>query len=193
MHTSSMERGSTPIAGNRRSGLAALFAPVPATFLAAFLLSGCAGILPIKHSDDTPPENSPTSSQTASGGAEVSGSSKRFEEPGELDRLLDAKPIALAAVKPASQGSAGAASVKAPEPVAKGKGNFRIQIGAESDLDAAQLKKAEYEKLLGGAVDVTFDAPYYKLRWGFFDSKQDAEDKLLELSDFKIQGFVIKQ
>jgi septal ring-binding cell division protein DamX len=110
--------------------------------------------------------------------------------------MLDAKPMALPAVKPASQapaaGAAGAAAAKAPEP-AKGKGNFRIQIGAESDVDAAQAKKAEYEKLLGGAVDMVFDAPYYKLRWGYFDTKQDAEDKLLELSDLKIQGFVVKQ
>jgi septal ring-binding cell division protein DamX len=107
--------------------------------------------------------------------------------------MLDAKPMALPAVKPASQAPApGAAAAKAPEP-AKGKGSFRIQIGAESDVDAAQAKKAEYEKLLGGAVDMVFDAPYYKLRWGYFDTKQDAEDKLLELSDLKIQGFVVKQ
>ncbi|MDQ3002330.1 MAG: SPOR domain-containing protein, partial [Fibrobacterota bacterium] len=110
------------------------------------------------------------------------------------DKLLDAKPIALAAVKPASQGSqTGSGAVKASEPPTKTKGNFRIQVGAESDVDAAQAKKQEYEKLLGGTVDVVFDAPYYKLRWGFFDSKQDAEDKILELSDHKIQGFVVKQ
>ncbi len=127
--------------------------------------------------------------------AEVAGSvpGKRFEEPAELDKLLDAKPIALAAVKPASQSQPGGASPKAAEPASKGKGNFRIQVGAESDVDAAQAKKAEYEKLLGGNVDVVFDAPYYKLRWGYFDSKQDAEDKILELTDFKIQGFVVKQ
>jgi hypothetical protein len=40
---------------------------------------------------------------------------------------------------------------------------------------------------------MVFDAPYYKLRWGYFESKQDAEDKILELSDLKIQGFVVKQ
>lgn len=196
MHNSSMERGPKPIARHLGPGFAAGLAArlaLPAVSLAALLWSGCAGILPIKHSDDSPRESVSTSPQPADGGAEVSGSSRRFEEAGELDRLLDAKPIALAVVKPASQGSSGGVSAKAPEPVAKGKGNFRIQIGAESDLDAAQIKKAEYEKMLGGAVDVTFDAPYYKLRWGYFDSKQDAEDKLLELSDFKIQGFVIKQ
>jgi len=110
-----------------------------------------------------------------------------------VDKLLDAKPIALAAVRPASQAAPGtSAAAKTPDP-AKVKGNFRIQIGAESDVDAAQAKKAQYEKMLGGAVDVVFDAPYYKLRWGYFETKQDAEDKILELSDQKIQGFVVKQ
>lgn len=124
--------------------------------------------------------------------AAVPASGRKFQEPGELDKLLDAKPIALAAVKPASQGTPAAAAAKAPEP-AKAKGNFRIQIGAESDVDAAQAKKAQYEKMLGGTVDVVFDAPYYKLRWGYFETKQDAEDKILELSDQKIQAFVVKQ
>jgi septal ring-binding cell division protein DamX len=120
-------------------------------------------------------------------------SNRNFEPPGELDKVLDAKPIALAAVKPAAQGqTATASAAKAQEP-AKGRGNFRIQIGAESDVDAAQAKKAQYEKLLGGSVDMIFDAPYYKLRWGSFETKQDAEDKILELSDLKIQGFVVKQ
>jgi cell division protein FtsN len=117
---------------------------------------------------------------------------KRFEEPGELDKMLDAKPIALAAVTPAAAHTPGAAGAGAG-PAEAGKGNFRLQIGAESDVDAAQAKKVELERLLGGNVDVVFDAPYYKLRWGYFDSKRDAEDKLLELSDHKIQGFVVKQ
>jgi len=125
--------------------------------------------------------------------ASVPASGRKFQEPGELDKLLDAKPIALAAVKPASQAPLAATpAAKAPEP-AKAKGNFRIQIGAESDVDAAQAKKAQYEKMLGGTVDVVFDAPYYKLRWGYFETKQDAEDKILELSDQKIQAFVVKQ
>ena len=124
--------------------------------------------------------------------AAVPASGRKFQEPGELDKLLDAKPIALAAVKPASQATPAATASKAPEP-AKAKGNFRIQIGAESDVDAAQAKKAQYEKMLGGTVDVVFDAPYYKLRWGYFETKQDAEDKILELSDQKIQAFVVKQ
>jgi hypothetical protein len=47
--------------------------------------------------------------------------------------------------------------------------------------------------VLGGVVDVSFDAPYYKLRWGYFETKQEAQDKILELSDLNISGFVVKQ
>jgi hypothetical protein len=153
-------------------------------------LAGCAGSA--NRGQDEAQAGSEESRPSVATPSEITTQSKRFEEPGELDKLLDAKPIALAAVRPASQAAPAGAAPKA-EPAAKGKGNFRIQIGAESDVDAAQGKKAEYEKLLGGSVDVVFDPPYYKLRWGFFDSRQDAEDKLLELSDLKIQGFVIKQ
>lgn len=151
-------------------------------------IAGCAGMGP--RNEDAAPSAADAPRETGTAEAGGPASNRRFEEPGELDKLLDAKPIALAAVKPASQ-TPGMAAPKAE--AAKGKGNFRIQIGAESDVDAAQAKKADYERLLGGSVDMVFDAPYYKLRWGYFETKQDAEDKILELSDLKIQGFVIKQ
>jgi hypothetical protein len=154
-------------------------------------LTGCGGLAP--RGGEMVKEGSEESSQPSVGQAEVPTASKRFEEPGELDKLLDAKPIALAAVKPASQAQPTGSVAKSADPVSKGRGNFRIQVGAESDVDAAQAKKQEYERALGGSVDVVFDAPYYKLRWGWFDSKQDAEDKVLEMSDLKIQMFVVKQ
>jgi hypothetical protein len=164
-----------------------------AACLAAWSIWGCAGTAARGGREER--NASETSQEALARGDEAAIPAKKFQEPEELDKLLDAKPIALAAVKPASQaGSAASGNSKTPDAaVAKGKGNFRIQVGAENDLDAAQSKKAEYEKLLGSPVDVIFDAPYYKLRWGYFETKQDAEDKLLELSDFKIQGFVVKQ
>jgi septal ring-binding cell division protein DamX len=168
-----------------------------AAFLGLFaaliwVLSGCAGTA--QNGGGNAQSGSDETVQSNAAPEEASATSKRFEEPGELDKMLDAKPIALAAVKPASQATgAGSGGSKTPEPVSKGRGNFRIQVGAESDVDAAQAKKQEYERTLGGTVDVVFDAPYYKLRWGYFDSKQEAEDKVLELSDLKIQMFVVKQ
>lgn len=172
----------------RRTFLRAASALALAGFAA--WLSGCAA--PGPRDEDAAPAASAPSREAKAPDAGYPSSNRKFEEPGELDRALDAKPLALPAVKPASQIQASGSAAKTPEP-AKAKGNFRIQIGAESDVDAAQAKKAEYERMLGGAVDMVFDAPYYKLRWGYFETKQDAEDKILELTDLKIQGFVVKQ
>lgn len=182
------------VLGSFRSLIRSLRRGLPLLAVAgmAASIAGCAGTG--SHSEEAAPaESAPgPSAQAPESAGPPSG--RKFQEPGELDKLLDAKPMALAAVKPATPASLGApAAAKAAAEPAKGKGNFRIQIGAESDVDAAQAKKAQYEKMLGGTVDVVFDAPYYKLRWGYFETKQDAEDKILELSDQKIQGFVVKQ
>ena len=185
----------TPSVSIRTGGLRSSSAWARVWVLAAISLglglSACGGLGPRSH-------DASEASQTGSEGAQNNQPTARaapkgrFEEPGELDRLVDAKPLALAAVKPVSTGVSAGPAKTAPE-AAGGRGRFRIQVGAESDIDAAQAKKREYERILGGSVDVVFDAPYYKLRWGFFDSKQDADDKILEISEFKIQGFVIKQ
>jgi septal ring-binding cell division protein DamX len=161
----------------------------------ALTLAGCASMSQSGKDADADKSDAAAPAVAGDASSEPSKGGRKFEEPGELDKMLDAKPMALAAVKPAIQAApaAPATAAKAPEMAAPGKGKFRIQIGAESDVDAAQAKKAAYQNQLGGTVDVVFDAPYYKLRWGYFDSKQDAEDKLLELSDLKIQGFVVKQ
>jgi SPOR domain len=161
------------------------------SFGLALLLNACAGPQPSEQSSVKATTNQNSEAATAAPNIESSNLGNKLLEPGELDKLLDEKPIALAAVKTTLHSGSGA-QAKLSEPVSTGRGKFRIQIGAESDMDAAQSKKGTYEKQLGGTVDIVFDAPYYKLRWGYFESKQDAEDKLLELSDQKIQGFVVK-
>jgi hypothetical protein len=158
--------------------------------LAAALLTGCGMMQPKRPSSED--------ARGQQGGAEPGPAQEhptpagRFEEPGELDRLVDAKPLPFPAVKTAAQPGTATPARVAPE-ATTGKGRFRIQVGAENDIDAAQAKKRELERTLGGTVDVVFDAPYYKLRWGYFETKQDADDKILEISEFKIQGFVVKQ
>ncbi len=162
-----------------------------AGFLALSMWMGCAGFGPTGKSGNA--NSDADGNDTHAAAAQSAAVSKGADEPTELDRMLDAKPITLAAVKPANTGTATAATTPAaPVAAPAGKAKFRLQIGAESDVDAAQSKQAEYERKLGGSVDMVFDAPYYKLRWGYFETKQDAEDKILEISDQKIQAFVIK-
>jgi len=177
---------------------------------AGLVTTGCAIQDPMHAKASATQEKTSSTAPAQAPATEAPKSGKKLVAPTELEKLLDAKPITLAAVKPAGAASTSTTSsangnsngngnstinngaTKSSEKSSTGKGNFRLQIGAESDIDAAQAKKATYEKQLGGTVDMVFDAPYYKLRWGYFASKQDAEDKLLELSDFKIQGFVVK-
>lgn len=156
---------------------------LPMAFLLGTMMTGC-GTAPSKGPSSEP------GARTEGAQEPARPANGRFEEPGELDRMLDAKPLPQASVKAPAASAAPAAAAPAAAP---GKGKFRIQVGAETDFDAAQAKKKEYERLLGGTVDMSFDAPYYKLRWGSFETKQEAEDKILEISDSKIQAFVVKQ
>lgn len=162
---------------------------ISATLAAAFL-AAC-GMLPPRGSSGGADGSEDRRSEPGPA-RELAAPASRFEQPGELDRLVDAKPLPFPAVKTESHvGTAAAARTASDAP--SGKGRFRLQVGAENDIDAAQAKKRELERTLGGTVDVTFDAPYYKLRWGYFETKQDADDKILEISEFKVQGFVVKQ
>ncbi len=154
--------------------------------------TGCAGI-------DFPSLRSAPAQDEESGARKPDGkvpAPKDFREPESFEQMLDAKPLVLPSVKPAT-------TVDMAPPVPQSKGaakqqtmgaaRFRIQLSAESNLEAAQKRKVEIERILGGRVDVDFDPPYYKLRWGNFNSRQEAQDKLLELSEFNLQGFVVNQ
>ena len=103
-----------------------------------------------------------------------------YSAPTELDKMLDAHPIPL----PLNKDTV-AAAVNAPV--------FQVQLGALSDIDSAQTRKAVLEQSVGGKIDVVFDPPYYKLRFGKFATQREAEDKLLDLSEKNIQGFVVRQ
>lgn len=122
---------------------------------------------------------------------ETSPNSHRFASVTPTDRLLDAKPHALPAVK-SNVGEASAPEVAA-KPVSGSGGPWRVQVGALPDLEAAQARKRELDAKLGGNVDVTFEPPYYKLRWGSFATRQEAEDGLLEISEVIREGFVVRQ
>src|SRR5438445_545642 len=99
-------------------------------------MAGCAGHVPGGEGTSGTSQNGGGTDQKAAQQPDTKG--RHFEEPGELDKLLDNKPIALAAVKPASQSAPATASSAPTKAVSKGNGSFRIQVGAESDVDAAQ-------------------------------------------------------
>jgi cell division protein FtsN len=117
---------------------------------------------------------------------------KRIYPPStNTDQAIDAKPHALPEIKPAK--TALAMPNASTGEAAPSSGPWRIQVGSLPDLESAQARKRELDAKLPSPVEMAFDAPYYKLRWGGFASKQDAEDKLLELSDIFREGFVVRQ
>jgi hypothetical protein len=107
------------------------------------------------------------------------------------DRLIDARTHVLPEVKPATPAGISEKSTEAKSEFTGGP--WRIQVGTLSDLESAQIRKHQLDAKLGSPVDMTFDAPYYKLRWGGFATKQEAEDKLLEMSDIFHEAFIIRQ
>jgi septal ring-binding cell division protein DamX len=111
-----------------------------------------------------------------------------------LDRVLDANPQPFPVVKPATPPASEAPETRpaAKEAPAAAGSAFRIQLDALSDMDAAQTRKAALEKILGEKIDMVFDAPYYKLRFGNFATKQEAEDKLVDLAGKNLQGFIVR-
>lgn len=125
----------------------------------------------------------------------------QFATPTPLESQLDAKPMSLPEVKPVptasltqtpSAGNANTNSSSAIPFAGKG-GPWRIQAGALPDLESAQARKKILDQKLGGSFDLIFDPPHYKLRWGNFPTRQEAEDKLLELSDILGEAFVVRQ
>jgi len=115
---------------------------------------------------------------------------KTFHSATELDKTLDAKAHDLPKVKPVA-GIAPSSTGSVPEKGSTG-GPWQIQIASLPDLESAETRKRQLDAKLAGAVELHFDAPYYKLRWGHFPSRQDAEDKMLELSEIIKEGIVVK-
>jgi len=129
-----------------------------------------------------------------------------FSPATSLDSLLDANPIPLPAVKPAdietdansappgtnpavSTPSASDTSATSNTPAVF----YQIQLDALSDIDSAQARKAVLEQALGSKIDMVFDPPFYKLRYGNFPTKQEAEDALTDLAEKNMQGFIVRQ
>ncbi len=72
------------------------------------------------------------------------------------------------------------------------EGAYTLQFDAVANFDAAQVRRATLQSQTGYDIQMLFDAPFYKLRAGYFKKKSEAEDKARELSLYNISAFVVK-
>jgi len=70
--------------------------------------------------------------------------------------------------------------------------SYTLQFDAVANFDAAQVRRAKLQAQTGYAIQMIFDAPFYKLRGGIFKKKSEAEDKVRELSLYNISAFPVK-
>jgi hypothetical protein len=71
-------------------------------------------------------------------------------------------------------------------------GTYTLQFDAVANFDVAQARKAKLISQTGYDIRMIFDAPFYKLRGGYFKNKLDADDKARELSIYNISAFAVK-
>jgi hypothetical protein len=69
---------------------------------------------------------------------------------------------------------------------------YVLQFDAIANFDAAQARKIKLQSQTGYDIQMVFDAPFYKLRGGYFKKKADAEDKAREFSLYNISAFTVK-
>ena len=99
-------------------------------------------------------------------------------EPTDLDTLFrgrEYKPALSASLRDSVKNES--AVPKAAAKSSKSDGYYMLQFESVADFDAAQRRRAQLSASTGYAVQVVFDAPFYKLRGGGWSSKKTAEDK----------------
>lgn len=115
-------------------------------------------------------------------------------EPTDMDSLFrgnEYKPALNSSLRDTSSVSKNASSAKASAKE-KSDGYYMLQFEAVADFDAAQRRRSQISASTGYAIQVVFDAPFYKLRGGGWTSKKAADDKARELSAYNINAFVVK-
>ena len=116
-------------------------------------------------------------------------------EPTDLDSLFRGKeyrPVLSASLRDSATSEASAVPGKAAAKTSKSDGYYMLQFESVADFDAAQRRRAQISASTGYAIQVIFDAPFYKLRGGGWGNKKAAEDKARELSAYNITAFVVK-
>lgn len=116
------------------------------------------------------------------------------EKPTDLDSLFRGKEYKPQLSSSLRESAANQSAVpnKAAAKSSKSDGYYVLQFESVADFDAAQRRRAQISASTGFAIQVVFDAPFYKLRGGGWTSKKAAEDKARELSAYNIAALVIK-
>lgn len=115
-------------------------------------------------------------------------------DPTDIDSLFrgkEYKPELSSALRDTSS-SMQTAAAKAQAKDKNSKEWYMLQFEAVADFDAAQRRKGQLSASTGYAIQVVFDAPFYKLRGGGWNNKKAADDKARELSAYNIPAFVVK-
>ena len=116
-------------------------------------------------------------------------------DPTDMDSLFrgnEYSPELSASLRNASAAQGPAVPAKASADKKSSNDLYVLQFEAVGDFDAAQRRRAELSASTGYAIQVVFDAPFYKLRAGGWSSKKAADDKARELSAYNISAFVVK-
>ncbi|MGL1901448.1 MAG: SPOR domain-containing protein [Fibrobacterales bacterium] len=77
--------------------------------------------------------------------------------------------------------------------VKKEESSYILQFATLADFDAAQRRLKYLNQLTGVPLRLIFDAPFYKIRGGVFETKDAAEEKLIELRQLEVSAFVMKK
>ncbi|MGL1933913.1 MAG: SPOR domain-containing protein [Fibrobacterales bacterium] len=77
--------------------------------------------------------------------------------------------------------------------VKKDESSYILQFATLADFDAAQKRLRYLNQLTGVPLRLIFDAPFYKIRGGVFETKDAAEDKLIELRQLEVSAFIMKK
>jgi hypothetical protein len=55
------------------------------------------------------------------------------------------------------------------------KEGYRLQIFESTSVSKANKKMLKFKKILGDSLYMSFEAPYYKIQYGNFSKREDAE------------------
>ncbi len=71
--------------------------------------------------------------------------------------------------------------------------DYILQFATLADFDSAQRKLNYLNNVTGLSLRLVFNAPFYKIRGGIFKTRDEAEEKVMELKLLEITAFIMKK